>query len=415
MILYDIMTEIIFFTGITGINKSQFINNLIQKSGKSSEILLVDFEKELTDNNRPGISPSNIPDFLDIPNPYTKVKIIQDTFDWIKKKISKQTDIKYIFVNIHLSYYKNSEFFPPLNLQDFSSLVATIPKPHVKIITLIDDIFSIWQRIVKKEDVYFKTKLRLGEILAWRSLESIRSESLSTWLSYSKEGGVHSANNYLVSVRHPYDTFHNLIFQENPKTMYLSYPITYPRTDSSSMKEVNDYRKELHQMGQKLGVSIFDPVTIDELSLIFKLNSISETETLLTLEESDRWPLEIPEPLVEPTSWPIIIPVEEINEVKSSISDQVQARDYALVDAAGILSVYRPYYKGNRSDGVDAEIKHAKEVGNTVVVYSTKEDEDAANLQSGSPFASRTHYFYVKEDFINHLQLLITKDKAMDK
>lgn len=410
------MTEIIFFTGITGTNKKKLIKNIITQSGRESEILHIDFERELTNPQRPGMPPSSIPDFLDIPNPYHKVKIIQDTFAWIKSQISKNPDKKFVFINIHLSYYKNSEFFPPLNTNDFISLVASFPKATVKIITLIDDIFAIWQSIKKREDIYLKTSLRLSEILAWRSLESLHSESLK--IAFSSENEGQFVNNYLVSVRHPYSTFHNLIFNNVPQTMYLSYPITYPRTDEPSMKEVNDYRHEMHQMGSDLGVAIFDPVTIDELSLKFvKDKSIKDNSDIveIDLRSSDRWTLEITGSLVPEPNWPIRIPVAEIEQVETSISDQVQARDYALVNAANILAVYRPYYKGNRSDGIDAEIKHAKEIGNAVVVYSLAEDETSAGLSKGSPFASKTHYFQVKEKFIEHLQKLICKDKETDK
>ncbi len=410
------MTEIVFFTGITGTNKKKLINNLISQSGRSSDILHIDFEHELVNPQRPGMPPNSIPDFLDIPNPYHKVKIIQDTFAWIKTIISKNPDKKFVFVNVHLSYYKNSEFFPPLNTNDFLSLVASFPKSTVKIITLIDDIFSIWQSIKEREDIYLKTSLRLSEILAWRSLESIHSESLK--IAFSSENEGQFVNNYLVSVRHPYSTFHNLIFNEVPKTLYLSYPITYPRTNAESMVEVNEYRLEMHKMGLDLDVTIFDPVTIDELSLVSVLTKTLEDDPSsveIELKKSDRWPLEISEPLVPEPNWPIKIPVVEIEEVKDSISDQVQARDYALVNAANILAVYRPYYKGNRSDGVDAEIKHAKEIGNAVVVFSLVEDEQAAKLKSGSPFASKTYYFQVKEKFIEYLQKLIYKDKERDK
>ncbi|MCE2507035.1 MAG: hypothetical protein J4F36_11350 [Nitrosopumilaceae archaeon] len=410
------MTNIIFFTGITGTNKKKLIKNIITQSGRESEILHIDFEHELTNPKRPGMPPSSIPDFLDIPNPYHKVKIIQDTFAWIKSIISKNPDKQFVFINVHLSYYKNSEFFPPLNTNDFISLVASFPKVTVKIINLIDDIFAIWQSIKEREDIYLKTSLRLSEILAWRSLESLRSESLRITFSSENEGQF--VNNYLVSVRHPYTTFQNLIFSNIPQTLYLSYPITYPRTDAPSMKEVNDYRHEMHQFGNDLGVAIFDPVTIDELSLKFVKDKALESDPStvdIELTKSDRWSLEISEPLVPEPNWPIKIPVAEIEQVETSISDQVQARDYALVDAANILAVYRPYYKGNRSDGVDAEIKHAKEIGNAVVVYSLEEDETAAGLTKGSPFASKTHYFQVKEKFIEHLQKLICKDKETDK
>lgn len=278
---------------------------------------------------------------------------------------------------------------------------------NVKIITLIDDVFSIWQRIRQKEqEGHLDTSMRLREILSWRSLESLHSESLNKWLIGNNESNK-SINNYLVSIRHPYSTFHNLIFNKNPTTIYLSYPITGPRKSSDGIKEINEYRTELHKICTEKGCVVFDPVTIDELSLVSALNEDSSGSEMITLKEKHRWPLEIQDSVISPPRWPIKIPRREIEEVKKDISDQIQSRDYALVDAAKYLAVYRPYYLGNRSEGTDAEIKHAKESGSIVIVYSPKHDESKAGLDS-SPFASKTHHFQVKNDFIQHLQKLIT-------
>jgi len=249
--------------------------------------------------------------------------------------------------------------------------------------------------------------MRLREILSWRSLESLRSESLKNLLSVSKEG-ILSVNNYLVSVRHPYSTFHNLIFKEKPVTIYLSYPITQPRKTLAGIKEINQYRHELHKIGEEKNAAIFDPVTIDELSLVQALNlDESENETVL-LKEEHRWPLEISDPIIPPPNWPIELPKQEIEEVEKDISNQLQSRDFALVDSAKHLAVYRPFYEGIRSDGVDAEIKHAIESGSTITVFSLEEDETKAGISS-SPFASNPHHFRVKKEFIEHLQKLISK------
>lgn len=110
------MTDITIFAGITGIDKSKFIKNLIDKSEKADKILHVDFESELTDRSQSRHAPANIPAFLDMPNPYMKSKIIEDAFDSaFRKIISQKPDVEHVFFSIHLSYYKNSEFFPPFD------------------------------------------------------------------------------------------------------------------------------------------------------------------------------------------------------------------------------------------------------------------------------------------------------------
>ena len=90
--------DVTFFTGITGMDKSNFIQKIIERSGKQDEIMHIEFEDELTNSARPGTTPADMPSFLDMKNPYLKMKIISDTFEWISQKIAKnQPDIKHIF------------------------------------------------------------------------------------------------------------------------------------------------------------------------------------------------------------------------------------------------------------------------------------------------------------------------------
>ena len=109
-------------------------------------------------------------------------------------------------------------------LNQFSGLTKTIATKF-NIITLIDDIFTIWQNLHRKENQFPNTSLRLREISAWRSLEYLYAESLQNHLNAPEEGR-QRATNYLVSVRHPFSTFDNLIFKQSSKRIYLSYPIS---------------------------------------------------------------------------------------------------------------------------------------------------------------------------------------------
>lgn len=408
------------FAGISGIDKSEFVENFIKKSKREEQILNLDFEKELLNDERDGNSSPDIASFLDSPSSKVKLKEIEATFSWLTKKIDERNSkITDIFLKIHLSYFKNSEFFPPFIPLFFRQLTTKIPDASMKIITLIDDVFSIWNKIKKREteEGFLNTSLRLREILAWRSLESLNAEALKEYMN-TKEEGRQRASNYIVSVRHPFSTFYNLIFNEKPIRVYLSYPISETRKDPKSILEINNFRKRMHKIGSDEEAVIFDPVAIDELAMESTMNEIPEpkrsTISEITLEQKHRWPLELSDILVKDFEWPIIIPKRQIDEVSNDIRNQITSRDYTLVDSSQFLAVYRPFYGGTMSRGADAEIKHAKEYGKKVVVYHPKEDQ-VAQSASTHPFGSKVDSFEVNERFFEHLQKLITQKKAKDK
>lgn len=402
------------FAGISGIDKKDFINNFIDKAGLQEKVLSIDFEKELLTEDRLDTAPPDIPTYLDIPNQKTKFDLFESNFDWIAKKIdNRKSSVSNIFLNMHLSYYKSSEFFPPFIPHFFLQLFTKIPNTNVKIITLIDDVFSIWKKLTDREDQgYLNTSLRLREILVWRSLESLRAYALTIYLS-SREEGSKKLTNYLVSIRHPFDTFANLIFPEKPIRVYLSFPISKTRYVPDDIAEINNFRKEIHEFGAKVGIAIFDPVAIDELSLESATRDSKEKEDV-TLEKKHRWPIDLPNLLVKEPKWPISIPKQEIEEVSKDIRNQIASRDYTLVDSSHFLTVYRPYFHGEESKGVIAEIKHANEYGKKVIVFYPPDDYQKENSTT-HPFGEKVDQFDVKEKFVEHLQKLITLKKEKDK
>lgn len=397
------------FAGISGIDKTQFVNNLINRSEKTKEVLSIDFEEDLLSDERDGSSSAaDIPSFLDSPNTKLKLKQLESTFNWISKKIEERPpDISHIFLKIHLTYIKNSEFFPPFMPLSFHQLLTKIPNAHVKIITLIDDVFSIWNQIKEREagGTYLNTQLRLREILSWRSLEWLRAESLKEYFNKEEEGK-QIVTNFLVSVKHPFNTFSNLIFNPKPIRFYLSYPISDTRKTEEGIRDVNDFRDNMHKMASENGAVIFDPVAIDELAMEAALNEIPENTrkkiTEVELQEKHRWPINSSDLLMPACKYPIKIPIQQIQEVSSDVRNQITSRDYALVDLSQYLAVYRPFYKTKMSTGVDAEIKHAKENMRKVIVYNPEEDKTAVS-GSTHPFLSKVDLFSEKSKFFEHI------------
>jgi hypothetical protein len=411
---------ITIFTGISGIDKKHFLKNLIKKSKMEKKVLLLNFEDELIKEERGLKKPiADIPTFLNSPNGALKLQVYSGNFSWIAKKIrERKSSISEIFLNMHLSFYKNSEFYPPFMPIFFKEIFTQLPDSKIRIITLIDDIFVIWKKIVDRENSagYTNTKLRLKEILAWRSLEFLCGEGLKEHVNISEEGS-QRATHLMLSIRHPHETFHNLIFNNSKFRIYLSYHISESRKTTTGIKEINQFRKAMHSFGKKENAVIFDPVAIDELAMVFALNrerGKNKGIQKLVFKEKERWPLELTSINAQKPKWPITIPASEIDEVGNDINNQIKSRDYTLVDTATHLAVYRPYYNGKLSKGVDAEIKRANDNFSNVIVYHPKEDQKDEG-KSTHPFGDNLTMFEDKKEFVNHLQKLIKEHKKRDK
>lgn len=401
--------------GVSGIDKKPFVDGLVARSGRHGKIESLDFDEGLLER-RGSLS---IPAFLDTPSVESRIEGIEGRFDQIADYISNQGDLEHVFLRMHLSYFRNSEvFLPPLpNL--FLSLLNKMPNSRLNIITLIDDVYSIWQKIrARAARMPPGTDLRLRDIMIWRSIEMSCAESIRHHLESMVHDHKSRVGCYHVSTRHPYSTFENLIFEKYPRRVYLSYPITSTRGNPAAVEEINRFRREAHALGSTVHAAVFDPVAIDELALV-KAQRESGDSGDVVVERSYRWPLGVDVPLAEEPEWPIRLPAQEVSEVlggsggrKGDVEDQIRSRDYRLVEASNCLAVYRPFFGGKKSEGVDAEIKHAVEHGREVVAYHPRKDQTSVGQATTHPFGSNITLIDDYAGFMGRLEGMLSRSRS---
>lgn len=399
--------KLTIFAGITGFDKSEAIQNLAKKclklnglsedlnAKKSAEFIkYIKFEDELLTVD----GSQNIATFLGKHSLKAKSDAIEGTFTRINKQIKKHKNkINHLFLDIHLSYLRYSEYAPPLSLAGFRELVQD--DTPIRMITLIDDVFVIYDNLKKREADFPDTKLRLREIVSWRSVEMLQAEGLAGF--YTNES--RNIKNYLVSVRHPAETLMNLVMNDTPKTVYMSYPISKTRTSKESVDDINKARKDLHKIFAENNAVLFDPVTIDELAL----DKPVEAETFIMKADS-RWPIE-ESALVKPVSWPIEIPIDQIKEVKPDIVNQIRARDFKLIDNALFTAVYRPNL-GGFSTGVNAEINYSESQGRGLHIYDPRSDGSSTERKT-NPFTQKTTTTDNYDEFLASIKHALTRKK----
>src|SRR2546426_8225107 len=187
----DIETEenkmnVTIFAGTTGFDKSDYLRSFtkwcLAKHGYSEDLESADakrfihyikFEDELLAEDN---TSTDMPAFLERPSFKEKCATVERTFKRIAERIVPHTDN--VFLDIHLSYYKRSSFLPPISFANLRQLVPQENVP-VKVVTLIDDSFVIWKTLLKRENRFPKTHLRLREIISWRSLETLQAETVA--------------------------------------------------------------------------------------------------------------------------------------------------------------------------------------------------------------------------------------------
>jgi hypothetical protein len=293
--------------------------------------------------------------------------------------IKQENPEAFIFINIHSCYYHNrtQEYIPLFRIEELSKLEPT------KIITIIDDIFDIHHRLTKTGGIYHdetnisKTMmiLRLLRLLDWRAKETMLSRHIANELNIK---------NYIFAVKHSFDTFSNLIFQETKK-VYLSHPITEVRRLEQDGRdvEVRNILSEITDISDRLSYEFttFLPTTIDEFRIFLKKAEDGLTRDFYPIL-TKRWEEEYynrhkellfisSEFKDENELWSSykndeVILDGQINQLLAAladfISDQVTVRDYTLVEQSDMLVIYRPLFNGNASGGVREEFRYYKKL-----------------------------------------------------
>lgn len=416
----DDSVRITILGGISGQDKRSLTCKIVEESGLSNQIMNVDFDDILMRTS----GSADISTFLDMPSVRARAESIDDAFGMLVSNIRERaSDIRHVFLQVHLSYFKNSELMLHPVPQLLSTLPARIPNSSVNTIVLIDDVFAVWQKLHERaSNDYPGTALKLREIMIWRSAEIACAEMIPYYSSDGMPGmSQDQATSYPVSVRHPLSTFKNLIFEKCPRKVYLSYHITSTRNDDEKVKKVNAFRYALHQIGEKTHSAVFDPVTIDELALKDALCEASDTT--VNVEKKDRWCLGEVKPLADEPRWPISIPRREVEEVlavlnngggaaQGDVENQITSRDYHLVELANCLAVYRPFMDRKKSRGVEAELFHAKQHGRKALAYYPKCDRPEDEGATTHPFESKFDSIPTMDEFTRRLEEMLRKNRV---
>lgn len=331
--------------------------------------------------------------------------------------------VEHCILSFHNLLYRSSIFSDVI---DWSLLLRYQPTLFV---TLIDDVYDVWQRVVDREDKFrTNTFLNLSELLAWRTAEisatatlaqNLYSRGSSLALSTAEVRSLVSGHpaaadlfgpaipHLVFAVKHSASTLHRLLFHRDLLPVYASFPITKPRGeldkgDPTGQAEINAFRRRLYEADF---LAVVDPVTIDELR--FRSDWKPGQPAL-----RERWAIDVYPAMVESPLDTGVDPFQGFDQLQfdtfvDTIGKHVEERDYRLVSQAATVAAYRPYYGGplgsgkapspGPSGGVEHELLASRVFNKTTYVVHPQQD------RTGGPPVFREIDHAVKVENIDQL------------
>lgn len=344
----------VVLTGISGLGKEEVLRKIraISKDQRLADPdvkldcignidLSFDLEHEMCNNGKIGT-----PNYLDI----TENELLRAKNRTLDRLLGESEGKTNVILAMHAVYYRRNSLFSVL---DWTKLKEFEPEIFI---TLIDDVYSIKDRIKNNPNAGPVEFIPLKDILWWREVEFLLTREIARNISKT------NIPHYLVALSQAPTIIFQLMFETGKKKVYASYPVTMAKDDSGLSDETSAFLKQL-----KKHFIVFDPMAIKEKllqdALIENLSS-PHPEPYIQISGKDK----------KPQNY-------EINDILSIISDingQIVSRDERLIMQSDIVIGYRP----TGSPGVQHELRYAKNTGRveTFVVHPSAD--------SKSPFVS---------------------------
>jgi hypothetical protein len=169
------------------------------------------------------------PNYLDIPeNELLRVKNRT-----LEKLLIESEGKKNVILAMHATYYRRSILF---SVFDWAKLKEFEPEIFI---TLIDDVYSIKDRIKHNPNAGPVQFISLKDIVWWREVEFLLTREIARNISES------CIPHYLVALSQAPTIIFQLMFESGKKKVYASYPVTTAKSDSALSDETSDFLKKL--------------------------------------------------------------------------------------------------------------------------------------------------------------------------
>lgn len=223
-----------------------------------------------------------------------------------------------------------------------------------RVIIVLDDILSVRRRIINDPEWFErfgndKDNIKLTTLVLWRE-DAINH--VKTLVHELEKEGIKVRYVLQFGIRHPHETFLNLLFHEDEKPLvYLSYPMT--GHEEEYYHRVRDFYTRLSRY-----FTVLDPGALDDWWVVAEYDSqINRDPSIKKIKIKHLLDGEEVEELDR----------EDIEQATDILRRQLVERDFNLVDVCKAIAVY--HYTPEVSAGVISEMAEAYRTFAAVYLY----------------------------------------------
>jgi len=322
---------IIVVTGMVGIDKKQYLEQVCDlAAGRGKKITLCSVG-DMMYSEAPDIAPSRI---LDIP--LQRLRSLRRSV--FKDIIAKANTQENVIVNTHATFRWRHGLFPAFDFDQMRQLNADM------YLCIVDSADALHLRLASEHTIQHSLK----DLVVWREEEILATEMMRQAVNEKALYNCLARGEGNATI----ETCYRLIFEQQRKKAYLSFPITHVMDMPDIIAEIGDFRDLMKQT-----FTCFDPADLEEAYLPYYAAKAAaaggEYVEITSLGQKVRFAL------------------GEVQQAERDINSQIYTRDFALIDQADMIISYIPHLAGGRaaiSSGVERELQHAHEAGKDVYV-----------------------------------------------
>ena len=322
---------IIVVTGTVGLDKKTYLKKvcrLAQEKGK--EVLLFNVG-DMMYAEAPDITLGKI---LDIP--LKRLHSLRRSV--FKDIIAKSQKASNVIVNTHATFRWRHGLFPAVDFDQMRLLNTDM------YICMIDSVTAVHTRLNNEHE----TQHTLKDIIVWREEEIIGTEMLCKGINDKipcyclTRGSEHDTT----------ETFCGLVFEQQRKKVYLSFPMTAVVEMELVKQKIDGFRSTMKNF-----FTCFDPGDLEEAYLPHYAKKAAE-QNLVFVE-------------LNCLGQEIKLDTTQIQQIERDIYSQTYARDFMMIDQSDMIISFIPTLDDGKaaiSSGVERELQHAHEAAKEVYV-----------------------------------------------
>lgn len=325
-----------FVTGQIGVDKGpylQAVKEMAQKNGHDLEICHIG---KMMYDEAPDVPMGRI---LNLP--ITRLNSLRRS---VFKEVVRSAERKpNVLVNTHATFRWRHGLFSAFDFDHVKAFSADL------YITILDNIESVHQRLVKDHDIDHTLK----DLMVWREEETLATEILANITRGYGHFFMVSRGRNVPTVQ----TIYRLMFENWRKKVYPSFPMSHVMDLPETLAEIDRFKAALNEH-----FITFDPADVDEFVLHTQaLKAMQEGETTFEAHAAD---------------GKVTLKTADVAQISGDIMGQIYARDFKMVDQSDMIVSLVPELPNGKpglSSGVERELHHAFEGGKEVyVVWACK-------------------------------------------